>query len=392
MDVLLFLVGLSLLLLTLPGSLELLLVTVPGLLPKRPIPQSKETSGVRLAIVIPAHNEETGLPSTIASLLECDAPLNPQDIFVIADNCEDDTAAVARSLGVTVLERVDPVNRGKGQALNWAFAQLLERDYTAVINVDADTRVAKNFLVVYRRFFAAGGQAGQSAYYVGNPQANLRTRLMHIAFLAFNYLRPLARRNLGLSAGILGNGFGLDAATLRRIPYDSFSIVEDLEYHTRLVTAGIQVAFLAETSVCSDMPATAAEAQSQRERWEGGRMRMILEQTPKLLRGLLVQRRLGLLEPLLELWLLPLSYHLLLLLALLLVGFGGLFSGYALFALLLVLLHIVVAMFVGGATLADWKALISAPFFIVWKVTKLSGILKAAGKGATWKRTSRGSE
>ncbi|MGV6815647.1 MAG: glycosyltransferase family 2 protein [Thiotrichales bacterium] len=387
-----FLAGLILFLVTLPGTLELVIVTLPGLLARRPIQSGQQAvTDTRLAVVVPAHDEEQGLPATLESLLTADQAPNPQDIYVIADNCSDHTADVAGSCGVSVLERTDPVKRGKGHALNWAFTQLLEKDYTAFINVDADTRVAPNFFAEYRRFFAAGGEAAQSAYYVGNPEVNLRTRLQYIAFLAFNFLRPLSRRNLGLSAGILGNGFGLSAQTLREIPYDSFSIVEDLEYHARLVRAGKRVAFLAETSVCSDMPTTAEEAQSQRERWEGGRFRMIAEQTPRLLRGLFLEGRLRLLEPLLELWLLPLSYHVLLLVILAIFGFGTFFGAYALFGLFMLVLHILMAMFVGNATAADWKALASAPFFILWKLTRLGGIVKTASKGASWKRTSRGS-
>lgn len=391
MGALLFLVGLALCLITLPGTLELLLVTLPGLLPCRSIPQSSEGSDLRLAVVVPAHNEEQGLPNTLNCLLSADQAPAAADIYVIADNCTDSTADVARGHGVTVLEREDAVNRGKGHALNWAFSQLLEQDYAAFINVDADTRIAPNFFQIYRRFFSAGGAAAQSAYYVGNPEVNLRTRLQYIAFLAFNYLRPRSRRNLGLSGGILGNGFGLSAETLREIPYDSFSIVEDLEYHARLVRAGKRVVFLAETSVYSDMPATAEEAQSQRERWEGGRFRMIVDQTPRLLKGLCAESRLRLIEPLLELWLLPLSYHILLLLILAVIGIGKFFGIYALFSLAVIVLHILVAMVVGKATVADWKALFAAPFFILWKLTRLGGIVKTASKGASWKRTSRGS-
>lgn len=390
MAALLFLISFALFLITLPGTLELVLVTLPGLLARRQLPESEGIDARRIAVVVPAHNEEEGLPNTLTSLLSAEEAPAPEDIYVIADNCTDGTAEVARAQGVTVLEREDTVKRGKGHALNWAFSQLLEKDYIAFINVDADTRVAGNFFRVYRQFFASGGDAGQSAYYVGNPEVNLRTRLMHIAFLAFNFLRPLARRNLGLSGGILGNGFGLSVATLREIPYDSFSIVEDLEYHARLVRAGKQVVFLPETSVYSDMPATAEEAQSQRERWEGGRFRMVMDQTPKLLTGLFAEGRVRLIEPLLELLLLPLSYHIVLLVILAILGIGKFWGFYALFALAIVVFHILIAMVVSKATVADWKALFSAPFFILWKLSKLGGIVKTASKGASWNRTSRG--
>ncbi len=387
MQGLLYTLGFVLFLLTLPGTVELLLLTLPGLFlsPRRPVPSVN--AQIRLAVVTPAHNEEQGLPTTITSLLACDNPLPASDLFVIADNCSDDTASVARKQGCSVLERQDSNLRGKGYALNFAFNVLLPKQYDAYVIVDADTTVQSNFLDSFRELFASGADAGQCAYLVGNAEVNLRTRLMHIAFLAFNYLRPLSRHNLGFSSGILGNGFALSKESLQEIPYDSFSIVEDLEYHTRLVKAGKRVQFLPNTTVWSDMPATGAEAQSQRERWEGGRFRVILDQVPRLLGGIL-QGRFRLIEPLLELLLLPLTFHILLLILLLILSKGWL-TVYASSAFLLIFIHVIAAMYKGKASMADWRALFTAPFYMAWKIINLGGILKAVGKGADWKRTSR---
>ncbi|HFD86903.1 MAG TPA: glycosyltransferase [Gammaproteobacteria bacterium] len=390
MESMLWIIGLILFLITLPGTIELAVLTFPGLAGIRRRPPAAGED-IRLTVVIPAHNEEQGLPITLQSLLACDHPLAASDLHVIADNCADGTADVARAAGCTVMERHDTRLRGKGYALNWAFQQIQQKDYDALIVVDADTRVDTNFLDAYRNLFAHGADAGQAAYRVGNPEANFRTRLMHIAFLAFNFLRPVSRQNLGFSAGILGNGFALSMKTVREIPYDSFSIVEDLEYHTRLVRAGKKVEFLPDTSVWSDMPETSEAAQTQRERWEGGRLRMTAEQTPKLAAGVL-SGRLRLLEPLLELLLLPLSYHLMLLTFLVFVGRGGFFTWYAVAGLLMVVLHVVIAMLVGKASAEDWKALMSAPFYILWKIANIVGIVKTAGKGADWNRTSRDSK
>ena len=386
----LFLIALALFLATLPGTVELALLTFPAFLPgRRPPPAPDAAAAPRLAVVIPAHNDAAGLPETVRSLLGCHHPLPPEDLHVVADNCTDDTAAVARSFGCSVLERRDEVRRGKGYALHYAFEHLLARDdYDAFIVVDADTSVEQNFLDAFRALFAGGARAGQAAYRVKNAQANLRTRLMNIAFLAFNYLRPLARERLGLSVGILGNGFALHRDTLARVPYDSFSIVEDLEYHPRLIRAGVRVRFLPHTAVWSDMPETGREAATQRERWEGGRFRMIREQVPGLLRDALFGPQPRLLEPALELLLLPLTYHVLLLVALLFVA-GGWLPAYAGAALGLVVVHVLAAMWLGGAGWRDWQALLSAPFYMLWKLMNFSRILRAARRGVAWKRTSR---
>jgi len=387
-----------LVILTLPGTLELALVTFGALLPPRSRPDAVQggTRDVRLAIIVPAHNEEAGLPATLESLLACHEPPAPADIVVIADNCTDNTAAVARAHGAKVLERRDRGKRGKGFALDHAFRHLEDPDraglqHAAYAVVDADTRVDPNFCQALRRAFASGADACQCVYRVGNADANQRTRLQNIAFLAINLLRPTGRARLGLSAGILGTGFALRADVVRALPYNSFSIVEDLEYHLRLVRAGYQVRFLEESAVWSDMPVSGAAARSQRARWEGGRLRLIRENAPALGAEIITRGRLSLVEPLLDLLLLPLSYHVLLLA--LLTGLaalsGGLVFAYALAALGVVVMHVALAMVMGGAGLRDWQALVKAPFLLAWKLANLPAILRAAAGGAEWKRTSR---
>ena len=386
MNIFLLTISLLLLILTLPGTVELLMLTLASLLPSRSYQDGAEE--IKLAVVIPAHNEETGLPQTLNSLLDCDQPLTNNDLIVIADNCSDGTAEVAKLFSVRLIERFNDEQRGKGYALNYAFTQLIKEDYDGFIVVDADTVVDNNFINAYRSFFAAGESAGQAVYRVNNASENLRTRLMNIAFLAFNLLRPKGRDNLGLSCGILGNGFALSKETLEAIPYDSFSVVEDLEHHLRLIRAGYKVRYLRDTTVWSDMPASSQEAQSQRERWEGGRFRMMRELIPQLVRDIFLRGKLAMVEPLLELLLLPLGFHVVLVLILLIFG-SGLFQLYALLSLAVVALHVTTAMVLGKAGWDDWQALLAAPFYVLWKLANLGGIIKTANKDADWKRTSR---
>ncbi|MFZ4699833.1 MAG: glycosyl transferase family 2, partial [Candidatus Methylumidiphilus sp.] len=122
-------------------------------------------------------------------------------------------------------------------------------------------------------------------------------------------------------------------------------------------------------------------------RWEGGRFRMIREQTPGLAAEVL-KGNLRLLEPLLELLLLPLAFHVFLLLVLLSVptAVAGFF---ALTGLLVVMLHVAVALWVGKAGWRDVLALLAAPFYIVWKLTLGRQLLKSASSEAAWVRTER---
>lgn len=375
--------------LTLPGTLELVFLTVMAWFGKAESATLSDASKIRLAVVVPAHNEESGLADTLQSILLAENPPDNKDIVVIADNCDDDTESIANHFGVTVLVRNDKINRGKGYALNYAFSSLLNHDsHDGFVVVDADTYVDRNLFDEFRALFYSGGQAGQALYKVKNPEASIRTRLMNISFLAFDLLRPLARNNAGISVGILGNGFGLSRDTISDVPYNSFSIVEDLEYHLRLIDAGKTVSLIGNAAVWSDMPVGGAEAKSQRERWEGGRFIVCRQLVPRLLADVFVRHRREFIEPLFELLLLPLAFHLALILPLLLSS-NIIIKVYAEFSLMIVVVHVLSAMILGKANRFDYLALASVPFYVLWKLINIKGILRTAIKGAEWKRTGR---
>ncbi|MFM8332829.1 MAG: glycosyltransferase family 2 protein [Candidatus Methylumidiphilus sp.] len=372
---------------TAPGTVELAFLTFSGLLPRRPNPPPTAAPGLRLCVVVPAHNEETGIAACVASLLACGRGGHALTVVVIADNCTDATAAQAQAAGARVLERQNAELRGKGYALDFAFAVLLPEGHDAFLIVDADSAVAANFIEATAWQFAQGADALQCRYLAENPGDSIRARLMHVAWLAFNILRLRGRDYWGLSVGILGNGFGLARKTLEQVPFDAGSIAEDLEYHLRLVRAGLKVRFCEDTTVWSAVPVQGRAAAGQRARWEGGRFRMIREQAPGLAFEVLRGRG-RLLEPLLELLLLPLAFHVFLLLCLLAVPVEA-GRWLALAGLGWVGLHVAAALYVGRAGWRDVVVLFAAPFYIVWKLTLGRHILKSAGADAAWVRTDR---
>ena len=376
---------------TLPGSVELLTLSLSALIPQRL--RSRRTSlpiPWRVAIVIPAHNEESGIAACVRSLLNADISDMPVDIYVIADNCSDKTAEIARASGARVIERNNLAERGKGYALNFAFTTLATEKYHCYLVVDADTAVASNFIVAAAGRMREGAPAVQARYLVSNLEESIRTRLMGLALRAFNVVRPLGREHLGLSAGILGNGFGLSAETLQAVPYLASSVVEDLEYHLSLVRSGRRVTFVDETTVYGEMPVRGKGVKTQRSRWEGGRLRMLFEKSPdlaaKVLRG-----ELKMLEPLLELLLLPLAFHV----ALLAVALSApqfTVRCVASAGLAIVLLHLTAAIVVGGGTWRDALTLLASPFYILWKLMMIPALLKNARSNNAWIRTDRNSE
>lgn len=369
-----------------PGSIELAILTLGGLLPVR---RRREFTGrlPRTAIVVPAHNEEAGIARTIESV-RADIAGDPDvGIVVVADNCTDSTADRARSAGARALVRHDVERRGKGHALHFAFQSLLAEDFAAFIVIDADTQVAPGAIRALRSRLAAGAAAVQSRYTVGNAQASIRTRLMNVALLAFNVMRPRGRDRFGISCGILGNGFALPRQTLEAVPYEAGSVVEDLEYHLRLVRAGRRVEFADEATVRGDMPEGGSGAETQRARWDGGRFRMIAEWSVPLARQVLAGR-LRLLEPLMELWLLPLAFHLCLLMVALLTP-DRTVRVVALAQIALAGIHVVASTLRCGGGMRSLLALAAAPFYILWKVALLGNMFRAARRNAAWVRTAR---
>lgn len=383
---------------SLPGSLELLFLSL-GAFGRGARTRAYSTSKVcknaaarrlKLAAVIPAHNEAAGIGGCVLNVLAAQRQNLDLTVVVIADNCSDTTAEIAHKAGACVIVRTNDQLRGKGYALDEVFRSLLPEGFDAFAVIDADTEIDPEFFTKVVNRINAGAEALQARYLVRNPHASARTRLMNVALLAFNVLRPMGRSGWGLSAGIYGNGFILSAATLKAVPYGAASVVEDLEYHLALVRAGVRVEFARETAVYGEIPAAGKGVRTQRTRWEGGRFRMLREQGPRLAREVLAGK-LRMLEPLLDLLLLPLAFHV----ALLLIAISGpstvtRLAGAA--GLLIVVFHLAAALLRCGGTWRDVLALTSAPFYIAWKLLLLPALLRNAKSGTAWVRTERAVE
>jgi len=372
----------------------LAVVTVAACSFRKPTTQTAEN--VRIAVIMPAHNEALQIEASVAAVLGVQYPADRFSVFVIADNCDDNTAELARQAGANVFERRVPDRPGKGQALDWCLRRHKETlaAYDGIVIVDADTTVAPRFLQeVAASLSAPGTDLVQTADGVSNPEQNWRTALTYAGFALMNDVRARGRARLGGSAGFKGNGMAFRSGLLLEYGWPAHSVVEDVEFSIRLLLDGHVVAYNPDAVLVSEMPARRPQADVQRRRWEGGRFQLWRHAIPVLARAALTQRRWRYFDAVLDLLVPPLSLlvmaaGLLLVLALVSRPVWALAAAYCLAG---TAFHVILGLRVNRAPARVWLALAAAPFFILWKIPIYAGIL-FGGKETAWRRTTRQAE
>jgi len=224
------------------------------------------------ALIIPAHNEEMVIGHVIDSLKKQNYPRELYDIFVVADNCSDNTADVARRCGASVFERFDSEKRGKGHALEWIFTKLfaMEDKYDAISVFDADNLVSPNYLSEMNSQLCSGHKVVQGYIDSKNPFDSWITCSYSIAFWLSNFLFQLPRSLLGLCCGLCGTGFCIDISVLKKIGWGATCLTEDLEFTMKLALNDMRVAWAHKAVVYDEKPLTLSQSWRQRKRWMQG--------------------------------------------------------------------------------------------------------------------------
>jgi 1,2-diacylglycerol 3-beta-glucosyltransferase len=245
---------------------------------RRTLPLDVRTTELpRFVVLIPAHDEEGLIAGCVSSLLGTDYPPALRRVIVIADNCSDRTAIIARDAGAEVLERSDPSRPGKPAALAWALEQLGTPDYSAVVIVDADTMVVRDFLRSFAGLSPLEGLAAQGYFGTSNEWDNWLTRLAGLLARArYEHVYP-SRERAGLNVPLTGNGMCLGRDLLAARGWDAFSLSEDLELYARLTAAGVPVRYAQGAHVHSQEAHSLRAGKSQRERWARGRLHVLRE-------------------------------------------------------------------------------------------------------------------
>ncbi len=358
--------------------------------------RAEEHRLTRFAVIVPAHNEQDVIGLLLASLSRLIYPRSAYGIYVIADNCTDNTAAVVEQSGVgQALVRTDAERRGKGHALAWAFDRLQNQSpaYDAYIVIDADSVVDPNLLSAYHRALHSGAAAVQASNTVLNMADSPATVLRWLALTLINHVRPLGRNAVGANSTLTGNGMCLTQKLLQRQPWTAFGLSEDYQYYLTVTLAGERTVYAPEAIVKSVMPVSFTDMRSQDLRWESlGNGLSTRAWVARLWDAGLRTRDWRRLEAIAELLTPPLSQ---------------LIAGVALVVAMSLLLResaqlmlasiLVVGMmcYVGSAVwllrppLAVYRALIAAPGFVAWKLWVTLVARRKHSKTGAWIRTAR---
>jgi cellulose synthase/poly-beta-1,6-N-acetylglucosamine synthase-like glycosyltransferase len=242
---------------------------------------SKNGIRQRIAVLVPAHNESAGLLDTLGDIK---AQLQSGDrMLVVADNCTDDTAAIARAAGAEVIERNDPTKIGKGYALDWGLQHLSADPPEIVIIIDADCTLANGALNRLATACAETGHPMQALNLQTAPSDSpIDFRVAEFAFRVKNWVRPLGLRALNLPCQLMGTGMAFPWEVIRSVDLASGLAVEDLKLGFDVARAGHAPLFCPSAAVNSQFPTSIKGAESQRKRWEQGHISMIARIVPRL--------------------------------------------------------------------------------------------------------------
>ncbi|MDJ0659790.1 MAG: glycosyltransferase [Crocosphaera sp.] len=344
-------------------------------------------------ILIPAHNEEAVIETTLNSILS--QVSSPDNIIVIADNCTDQTSAISQQYGVTVLERKDDQNRGKGYALDYGLNYLKNNPPSIILLIDADCYIHPETIKKLIRESSVEQKPIQALYLLEKPQnPSPKDLISALAFLVKNQVRSTGLYQLGLPCLLAGTGMAFPWEVLQKISLASGNIVEDMQLGIDLALSGYSPIFCPDAQVTGILPQQTSAAKTQRTRWEHGHIQTILNQVPRLLKGAIIQRRFDLIGLALELSVPPLSLLVMLWIATILITItAGLFGFSWLPTIILAIAGfcLVIGVLIGWAKFGRQEipgfALLTIPFYLLWKIPLYFAFL--IRPQSQWVRTER---
>ena len=233
-------------------------------------------------VVISARNESGIITNLINSVRNSDYPQAMLKIFVVADNCTDNTAQICRDLGCIVFERNDTTKIGKGYALNYLFTKLhTEEEYKdmipeAYIIIDADNVIKSNFITEMNKVYDSGYDMVTSYRNTKNFGKNWITSGYGYWFLHESKHLNNARMMLKNCCAISGTGFLISQAVVKEFGnWSFFTLTEDIQCSTQYALTGRRVAYCSTAELYDEQPETFKQSWHQRQRWAKGLFQVI---------------------------------------------------------------------------------------------------------------------
>ncbi|ACB51270.1 putative glycosyl transferase [Crocosphaera subtropica ATCC 51142] len=364
-----------------------------SLFPVAEISEIKLDNKVDFNILIPAYNEETVIEIPLKSIInQVDFP---EKIIVIADNCTDKTAKIARQYGVTVLERHDKERRGKGYALDYGLNYLKNQPPDVIVLIDADCYITPGTIQKLVHKSSITQKPLQALYLLEKPEnPSPKDLISALAVLVKNQVRSTGLSRLGLPCLLAGTGMAFPWQALDKISLASGNIVEDMQLGIDLALCGYSPIFCPDAQVTGILPQQTSAAITQRTRWEHGHIQTILTQVPRLLKAAITQRRFELLALALELSVPPLSLLVMLLIAGIMITITAGLLGFSWLPTIILgvgglclILGILMGWTKFGRKEIPFSALLSIPFYLLWKIPLYFAFL--VRPQSQWVRTER---
>ncbi len=347
------------------------------------------------AILIPAHNEESIISHTLKNI---QSQLEDTDqVVVIADNCQDKTAQIARDFGFTAIERKSDNEKGKGYALAFGMAYLKQQkdQPDIVVIVDADCLLESEALAILKHEVIKRGRPVQARYLMlSGKVTRLGVKVSEFAFMVKNKIRLRGLSRLGMPVPLTGTGMAFPWQAIANAKLATGDIVEDMRLGVELAEHGMGATYCDAAQVYSYFPTSEEAERTQRERWEHGHLSTLTQFAPRLLKRAITKPSIDALGMTIDLAIPPLS----LLVIIISATWGFFFAWAILFSdwvylavsslyLAGLLFTILITWFFHGRTILSFRALLYIPVYIVSKIVIYIGYI--IRKQTKWIRTDR---
>ncbi len=266
-------------------GLYFVFTSLAGLIRRQQKKAASQPPTRRIAAVIAARNESAVIGNLVRSLMEQDYPRDLFDVYVVPNNCTDNTEEVARKAGAKILICNQEVH-SKGDALRCAFATLtsMEDGYDAYCIFDADNLADPHFFQAVNDARAAGHHVAQGYRDSKNPYDSWVSGSMSVFYWFMSRFYNGSRSALGMSCALNGTGFMVSDHLIREIGWNTYTLTEDLEFSAQCALNGYKIGWMPDARVYDEQPIRFVDSVVQRRRWSSGSLQCMRRYAKDLLK------------------------------------------------------------------------------------------------------------